>query len=441
MKRKAIAFFCSLILCFTALTGALPISAASAKEPEVTATSCAIFNVDNGIVMYSKNADKLIAPAPTVKLVSGIIAFEYYRDRMDEEITVTQEALSSGKGGFSIKLVADEIIKVRDLLTAMIIYNANDATCVLAYSIAGSIPNYVRMMNEKVAELGCTDTFFTNATGMDDQQMHTTVNDLVKIVTYCAKNTAYTAITSTNGTYTIPATNMSDAREIYNRNHMVSTRVYQTKYYNDLAIGLVAGATEKGGKCCVELFTWYGHYYAAIVMNAKYDQENDMEYMYSDAETLLNWGTKHYEYKNIADTKTMICELPVSLSHSGDHVALVPEQSVDIFVPTDSNLDEDVQLSWRLFGDQLQAPVAKGAICGILSVKYQGKVIENVRLVTKSEMPVSTFLRVTEMIKRIVTSGYFIFAVILAIFIAVLVVWNTAKRRGKQMERMRKRRS
>lgn len=404
----------------------------------VTCTQCAVVNADNGIIMYAKGPTDRIAPASTVKLLSGILAFEYYHDRMNESITVTSASLSAS-GGFSIHLKDGEVVSAGDLLRAMIISNANDAASVLAYNIGdNNVSNFVRMMNEKATELGCTDSFFTNPTGMDDDQMYTTVTDLAKIVSYCAQNTEYTALTTVDS-YIIPATNLSQEREISNRNHMVSTDVYQTKYYNPLAKGLVAGATEKGGKCCVELFTWYGHNYAAIVMNAKYDQEQDFDYMYTDAETLLQWGFDNYTYLTIADTKTMICELPVTLSHNGDHVALVPARSVEIFVPKTADPDSDVEISWRLFADEIQAPVAQGAIAGFLTVKYQGTVLDTIELVTKTDMSVSTFLRFANTLKQIVTNGFFIAFVCLLLVAAILTVWYTAKRRGAIIAKHKKR--
>ena len=100
----------------------------------VTCTQCAVVNADNGIVMYAKGPTDRIAPASTVKLLSGILAFEYYHDRMNESITVTSASLSAS-GGFSIHLKDGEVVSAGDLLRAMIISNANDAASVLAYNI------------------------------------------------------------------------------------------------------------------------------------------------------------------------------------------------------------------------------------------------------------------------------------------------------------------
>ena len=390
--RRALRVFCAAFAALLLLLSVpLPAHAELAEMDEIIASAYCVYNLSQNMLLYSKEYDTKIAPGATVKIMTGILAFEHFQGHTDDMITIKEEALR-GVSGNILKpgLKAGEQISADSLLRALIINNCNDAAHVLAYEVAGSITEFVNQMNKKARELGCENTFFVNPTGLDDQNMYTTVHDLVLISQYASKNVEYLELTSTDHCV-LPETNMAPERSISSRNHLVST-IYYTKYYDVLAKGLNAGATEASGYCVVGLVRRYGVSYLVVVMNSTYDESIDYHYCYRDARRLLDWAYANYDYVNLVDTTTMIAEMPVTLSASGDHVTLLPARSVEIYLPADADIQNDVTLSYTLLGNQMQAPVKEGDIAGILTAKYKGELVATIPLIAKSSMSRSGFL-------------------------------------------------
>ena len=432
----------AFLLAMAVLIGSVCIGASAVIEPpdltDMHATAYAIYNIDNDFLLYSEQYETEIAPASTVKILTGIMTFEYFQDRRDEMITVTADSLS-GANGNSIGLEVGEIISVDSLLRALIIYNANDAGNVLAYTMSGSVANFVIAMNEKAQQLGCDHSFFVNPSGVDDKEMHTTIHDLIRISTYASKNEEYLDLTSTDYCV-LPATNLSEERTINNRNHMVST-FYYTRYFDLNAKGLNAGATEAGGYCLVSLIRRDGISYIVVIMNSEYDKENDRHFCYGDADILLEWAYENYGLVNIVDTTTMVCEIPVELSADTDHMTLLPGKNVELYLPADADIEKDVTVSYDLFSDTMQAPIKQGEIAGVLTAKYKGKLVTTVNLIAKNSVARSELLYYMSILKKIVTSPVFILVLVLAaIAVAAFFAFAAAIREKKRRAALARRR-
>lgn len=411
----------------------LPVRASALEEPEeLSSKACMIYNPENDEVLYAKNADATIYPASTVKIMTGILAYEHYAGNPDKKITVTKEALR-GLSGNHLGLEPGETLTARDLLYAMLLAGANDAALVLAYDAGGSIAAFVTQMNAKAKELGAENTFFTNPTGLHDNSMLTTVHDLVKIAAYAAQNKDFLEMTSALQ-HTIPASGETEERILYNRNHLLTTRTY-TKYYYSLAKGMNAGSTTQAGNCLVSTARKDGITYICAVMGAPYDEENNYNYAYSDAKKLFTWAFENYGYQKIVDTTTMIYELPVTLSANADYVTLLPEKTVELFLPNDADIASEVTLQWRILAPSAEAPVREGDIAGILLVRHKGVLVATVNLVTKGGVSRSTFLYILSIMEDIVTNGWFILGVCTVLAVTVWFILTNAKRRGRRQAR------
>ena len=87
-------------------------------------------------------------------------------------------------------------------LYAIMVASANDIALQVAEHIGGSVENFVAMMNTRAAQLGCTNTVFTNPTGLPDENQHTTAHDMALIMKAATENPSFSPIASAN-TYTI----------------------------------------------------------------------------------------------------------------------------------------------------------------------------------------------------------------------------------------------
>lgn len=146
------------------------------------ATSGLLIEATTGEILYEKNKDEKVAVASMTKMVAQIIILEQIEAgklSWDEKITISQNA--SGMGGSQIFLETGEVMTVRDLMKGITMASANDATVTMAERIGGTETNFVKMMNEKVKELGLKNTNFVNPTGLDEENHYSSAYDMAMI--------------------------------------------------------------------------------------------------------------------------------------------------------------------------------------------------------------------------------------------------------------------
>ncbi|MBP3917574.1 MAG: D-alanyl-D-alanine carboxypeptidase [Clostridia bacterium] len=431
-RRSVIKRLLCLLLTVLSVLPLIPCVHAVDDPENLTSQACLIYNLETDSILWGREIDTSVFPTSTVKIILGMLALEYYADNLDTVLTVPMEAIS-GAGGNVIGLVAGEEISVRHLLYAVLMSGANDAACVLAYTIAGNVTAFVNQMNAKAQQLGCRDTVYTNCTGVHDDNMRTTARDTLRIALYAYTNSNFMAMSSETR-HIIPETNKRPERTIVNRNFIVSTQYY-TKYYNSLAKGMNAGNTKEGGYCLVTSIRKQGCTYIVVCMNSYYNEEENFIYTYSDCETLVDWAYNNYDFVSVVDNTTMICEIPVELSLDVDYVTLLPEKPIEMFLPKDIDIDTAITLNHILLSDTIEAPVAEGEIAGMLTVKYDGELVAAVNLVTKGSITRSEFLNFLTIVRRVVTSRTFAICVGISLLIALLYVLFTAVYREKARKR------
>lgn len=382
-----------------------------------------LYNIENDFTLLSYAENEVVYPTATVKIMSGILAIEALSDRLSEKITVTEEMLD-GVGGNTVKLKVGEELTVESLLYAMLVGGANDAAHVLAVTVAGSVENFVAMMNERADLIGAADTHYTNPSGVHDSEMYTTVLDTVKIALEAYKIPLFMEITSTSK-YVIPETNMSVYRNVYNRNYLISTSSVLKYYYKD-ASGMNSGATSQGGYCLVTTAERDGLTYLAVIMGADIDEENDVIYSYTEAKKLLDYAFASYANTNLVSAGEIICEIPVTLSGTTDYVTLVTSESLTMYLPTSIDIDTEIKLSYKTNFESLTAPVSEGERAGILTVMYHDEIVGNIDLITTVSVARSEFLYTLERIKEFASGRFFIAAVIAAVVLTVIYILGKA---------------
>jgi len=388
-----------------------------------------LYSIDNSQILYTKNADDKIYPASFTKIMTAIIALEHYADT-SKKITVTKEMLS-GISGNNISLKADEVVTVENMINAMIVGGSNDAAQVLAIDIAGTVKDFVALMNDKTNNIGTTYTVFTNPTGIHDEKMSTTMNDMAKIALYAYKLTRFTEISSQQF-YEMPETNMTKSRRVVNRNYYVSP--YLTRdYYNSEASGLNAGSTPSAGHCLATVVNHDGLTYLCLVSGASSDDL--YVYSYLEANKILKWVYDNWGYVNVLKTTTAICQIPVRLSSKSDQVTLHPQYEVELFLPSDADIAKDVEHIVTVSEDILTAPVASGLVCGELVLYYQGQLISKVPLITKNYVDKSQWMYFVDFAENTVNERWFRVSAVTFVILFVIYVLANAKIRYERMKK------
>lgn len=429
-----------MLVAVWALFSVMPVFADEVPEanpsvpPEIENVGAAtVYNIENDTYIYKHNADKVIYPASTAKLMTAIVAIEALGDQLWREVMVSSKALEGVRGN-NIALKRGEVLTVEQLLLALICGSANDAANILAFEVAGSVEAFVDMMNAKAKEIGALNTHYTNPTGLHDPGMVTTASDTALIAAYAYKTEPITEM-STLEKFTLPKTNKAKERTVFNKNYFYST-VTEFIYLWSVPRGLNAGYTEEGGYCLATTATRDGLTYVVVTMEATRDEE--YIYSYTEAAKLVKWAFDAYEYTDVLSTSEMICELPVRLSSKVDYVTLFPAEPVELYLPAGIDVDSDVELKWTLSRESFTAPVSEGEVAGEITVMYDGKELATVDLVTRNNVNRDNILYVLDLIIGVTRTRTFktlatIAVIALAAYIAVLVYM--AKQRNKYKKR------
>ena len=257
-----------LLLVF-ALLGGLTVSvSASPVGFRVDAKAALLLDLNTGQTIYEQDADEVLYPASLTKIMTAILAIE--RGDLSDVVTASDEALTGlDPDGTTVWLTAGEKMPLEDLLYCMLLASANDACNVVAEYIAGSVSEFVDMMNEKAAELGCTNTHFNNTNGLPDEDHYTSARDLAIITQYAIQNPTFWEICTTTA-YTVAATNVFDARMLVTTNSMTTT--YKYYYYYDPRIqGVKTGFTDAAGRCLVSACRRQARTLICVTLNDRND--------------------------------------------------------------------------------------------------------------------------------------------------------------------------
>ncbi len=422
----------SVVLVLACLTALFPLSVlAEAFEGEETLVSphLAVYNVEKEIFVFTKDAYEKTLPGSSAKIMTGILALEYFEGRLDTKVTVTTHALKGLSGSAVLDLDAGEEIAVYDLLYAMLTAGMNDAANVLAIAVAGDITSFVSLMNEKAKELGAENTLYLNPTGFDVAAAYTTAADTARIAAYAYRNKTLMAMCSARA-YTVPATNMSPAVTVYTRNALLTA---QSEYYYKNAEGMSFGYTDIGGYSVVSAASHGTYPYICVALGA---QRGETIGAYADVKKLLSWSANNFLERKILDSSKIVAELPV-LAGRSDHVLIVPDAPVYSFLDADLDLSA-VTYSATLDYESLKAPVKKGSIVGSILIILDGEPIGSTHLVTKTEIRKSAKGAFFLGVKTVLTHPVFIIVWIVLMLLTAFCIYRKYFYKRKPQSRHKK---
>lgn len=175
-------------------------------EGEVDGTYAVLLDMTEGRVLAAKNANVDANPASITKVMTLLVAVENI-ENLDEEYTMSWQIINPlwEQGANITGLETGETVRLRDLLYGCILPSGADATIALANYVAGSEEAFAELMNQRAAELGCTNTHFTNTSGLHNRLHKTTALDMALMMAAAMKNPVCAEVLSTR-TYTMMPT-------------------------------------------------------------------------------------------------------------------------------------------------------------------------------------------------------------------------------------------
>ena len=166
-----------------------------------------LVDLDDNTIVSQKGAYDRISPASMTKILTVLVAAEHVTD-LDDTFTITKEItdFSYSHDCSAVGFLDEETVTVRDLLYGTILPSGGDAAAGLACYVAGSMDAFVDMMNEKLAELGLSDTaHFTNCVGLYDENHYCSIYDMAMILKAAVENDLAREVLTAH-TYTTSAT-------------------------------------------------------------------------------------------------------------------------------------------------------------------------------------------------------------------------------------------
>ena len=220
------------------LSGSL--SAALLEAPQVNCKGVCLMDRNTGRVLFQQNGDSKVHPASTTKIMTALLCLKY--GNLDDTVTVYSSDLASliGANASSAGFSAGERLSLRSALKGLLVVSGCDAANVIARYVGGSISEFVNMMNQEAAALGCTGTHFTSPHGLHNDNQYTTPHDMAMITAVAMEYQEFRDIV---GSYyvSLPATNVHGARTLTNTNTLLPG---SSSYYRYSAcIGVKTGTT------------------------------------------------------------------------------------------------------------------------------------------------------------------------------------------------------
>lgn len=329
-----------------------------------------LYEMNSDTLMYAWNPDTAIYPSSLVKILTALIAVE--RGDTQAVITVDQESLDAVPYyAASAELVAGEQMSLRDLLYCMMVGSANDAAAVIATHISGSINAFVNDMNAYAKQLGCTATQFTNVHGLHDENQYTTARDMSRILAAAVRNADFLTYFS-EITYNVPATNMSEERELSSGNFLMNTDNLQL-YFDPRATGGRTGIAEDGSRCLATLAEKNGMQVICIVTGSESTfAENGGTLTYGsfkETSTLLDACFSGYQVAQILYEGQSLVQYPVI--NGENDVILCADSSVYAVLPEGVTMT-DLSFRYTDLSGQITAPVEAGQVLSDVQVWHNG---------------------------------------------------------------------
>lgn len=318
------------ILCFFTFI----INVFALDDPTLYSKNYCLYDLTDDKMIYEKNIKERTNIASLTKIMTTITAIEKINN-LDDYVTITSEMLSNIKYDASLAgLKIGDKLTYKDLLYASILPSGADATQALAYSLSGSINNFVNDMNTLAKKIGMENSNFVNVTGLDIDNHYSTVSDLLKMLQYSLKNETFKTIYTTKS-YTLSNGLVVDA----------TVKKYNNLMKLDISriIGSKTGYTNKAGLCISSIFESNNHEFIFISTNAEFIYGN--YYNLKDNLNIINFMDKNYNNQTTAKSTDIIKTIPVNFSNIPKYDVHLSKDALT-YLPNDYNKD-DIKVNYN----------------------------------------------------------------------------------------------
>lgn len=360
-------------------------AAAWPSPPEVAGKAYLLIDLKANQVLASRDADKPVEPASLTKLMAAYVVFDALKNKrmaLDQTLTISERAWRMQ--GSRMFIEPNWQVPVEDLIKGMIVQSGNDATVALAEGVAGTVEQFVELMNQQAKALGMVNTTYRNPEGMPAEGHTTTANDLAILATRLYHDfpeyVGYYAIQR----YHYPGTPKANDM---NRNLLL--------YRDPTVDGLKTGHTQAAGYCLVATakrpvpgVPGEERRLLSVVLGASSALSRANE-----SQKLLNWGFAAFRVARLPKDGDALVKPQVWFGMS-DVAELGVPGGLWVAAPQGAN----GQLRTRLdYPKQLKAPLEAGATVGKVEVLWG----DGDQVLTRGELKVIEAVPEAGLMKRL----------------------------------------
>lgn len=340
------------------------------------AKSAIMIEATTGEILYKKNEKERLAPASMTKIMSLILIMENIESGKLKwnDIVVTSNYASS-MGGSQVFLKPNEIMSVEDLIKAICVASANDATVAMAEKIAGTEKAFVKLMNDKAKELGAVNTNFVNSTGLPAKDHYSTAYDMSIMAKELIRHEKILSFTKIYEDYL--RKNTSNSFWLINTNKLV-------KFY-DYIDGLKTGFTDDAGYCLTATGKKGNMRLITVVM-----KEDNTDNRTKDTIAMMDYGFNMYSVKNIISKDNKIGNIYINLGKE-EYADISSLEDINI---VNSNQDNEAKFTYEIETDNVTAPLSKGSVVGKITVYKDGKYFNSSDLIITKNIKKANIVKV-----------------------------------------------
>lgn len=358
--KKAIIFLLTFTLCILSVPFSFAEEINKEERLELSANSAILMCMDTGDIIYERNAYEHCSPASVTKVMSILLILEAIdsgKIAITDKVSTSENAASMG--GSQIWLEVGETMTVEELLKAVVVASANDACVALGEFVAGSYTGFIKMMNDRAAELGLENSNFENSTGLDDTvtNHYSCAYDIAVIACEVMKHDIIKNFTGIWLDYL-----RNGKTELNNTNKLVNT-------YNGIT-GLKTGTTSNAGFCLCATAERDGMNLVAVVLGSDTSEDR-----FTGATNLLDFGFANYELITPEIDSSKITEVKI---RGGREKSLKPSfnASEQILVAKGSG---EITYEYNI-NDTMDAPISKNDNLGTIVIYSGENVIKTIYL-------------------------------------------------------------
>lgn len=328
---------------------------------DIDSSKAIIYNLNDDKVLYEKASNEKTKIASLTKIMTCLVALDKITN-IDDEVTVEYQDLKNLKGYAVAGFRVGSKVTYKDLLYALMLPSAADAANILSRSIAGSVDEFVKLMNDKANSLGLKNTHFSNPIGMDEDN-YSTAADMAIILKEAIKNNTFKELYNTNS-YTTS-----------NNIKLTKTTDKMAQNYNlDISnlTGSKTGFTDEAGYCLASTATYNDVNFLAITLNSE-----ELPNHIKDTLTLYNYFNENYSYKTILKDKQVLKTIKVKHSKTKKY-NIVSNKTITKYLSNDVDVNK---IKYMYSGiTTLNRKIKKGDYLGKIKIIYNDDILDTYKV-------------------------------------------------------------